>query len=98
MSTFREVHDQLMQARCRKAILVYLIEHIDENFIAPGGGQARLSILTDDKQRVPPEMFEAVVADTLNAELAALEEEVSRILSTQVEEKKEEPQAQEAVS
>lgn len=80
MPTFIELQTQLSTAKYRKAILLHLIEHIDENFRPVAGGEPKLKLLTDDKIPVPLEMFEAVAAATLSAEVDELDHEIAQIM------------------
>lgn len=84
MSTFNEMHSRLQQARYRKAILMHLIEYVDESFLHQAGTDPKHMLLTEDQQRVPAELFESVVADTLGAELQQLDAEIHQILGSEL--------------
>lgn len=84
MSTFNELSKRLSDAKFRKAVLVALIEHIDENFCPVGDSGPKSLLLTDEKLPVPVEMFESVVSDILSAEVEALDAEIAQINTTQL--------------
>ena len=98
MPTFHELSQRLGQARHRKAILLQLIEYIDEQFCPKGGQAPRKTLLTEEKLPVPVEMFEAVSSDTLTAEVEQLDQEISQILATQVGGKKTKKEEKESAS
>lgn len=84
MPTFNELQEHLAQARFRKAILLNLIEYIDENFCPSGGQQPQKTLLTDERLPVPVEIFEAIAADTLTAEVEQLDHAITQILNSQI--------------
>jgi hypothetical protein len=81
-TTFSELQQRLSDAKNRKAILLKLVEYVDENFLPNGGGEPKMLLLTDDKIPVPTEMFEAVVADTLTAEIQQVDQLMTTILAS----------------
>jgi hypothetical protein len=83
-TTFSELQNRLSDAKFRKAILLKLIEHIDENFLPNGGGEPKMLLLTDDKIPVPVAMFEAVVEDTLNAEVKQVDQVMNNIMTAPI--------------
>jgi hypothetical protein len=94
MATFTELHERLVAARNRKAVLQMLVEHIDNNFIPSGPAKAERVLLNDDRLAVPQEMFEAVIADTLDAEIEQLNQEITRITNTELAQKTATPKAE----
>jgi hypothetical protein len=82
MPTFSELQQQLTQAKQRKAILLMLIEYIDENFLPKGGQDPEQKLLDEDRLPVPLELLEAVAADTLTAEVAQLDAQINQIISS----------------
>jgi hypothetical protein len=81
-TTFSELQSRLTAAKQRKSILLMLIEHVDEHFLPQGGAEPEKKLLDDDKLVVPVEMFEAVAADTLTAEVQQLDAEINQIMSS----------------
>lgn len=81
-TTFSELQSRLTTAKQRKAILLMLVEHIDEHFLPQGGAEAEQKLIDDDKLVVPVEIFEAVCADTLTAEVQQLDAEINQIMSS----------------
>jgi hypothetical protein len=85
MPTFNDLAQRLSNAKFRKTVLTKLIEYIDENFVPPGDGkEAKNALLTDDQVRVPVELFESVVADTLTPELEQLDAEITQIMAAEL--------------
>jgi hypothetical protein len=81
MTTFLDLSTQISDARFRKAVLLHLVEYLDTNFRAVAGMPPVKVLLTDDKVTVPPQVFEAIVAEVLLAEAQFIEEDISRISS-----------------
>jgi len=89
MATFNDLNKRLVDARNRRAVLQMLVEHIDNNFLPTGPAKAERVLLNDERVPVPEAMFEAVVADTLAAEIQQLEQEIARIVSSELAQKSE---------
>ena len=81
MPTFQELQSRLKVAKDRKAILIYLLEHIDSTFLPVAGAVPSRLLLTDDKLPVPVEAFETLQSDTLSAEVQQLDQEIANILA-----------------
>jgi hypothetical protein len=88
MPTFSELQIELKKLQNRKAILTYLVEHIDDKFLAASGEEAKNKLLGTDGLPVPEEAFEILVDNTLNSELEQTDVEIQKILSTDVGPKK----------
>jgi hypothetical protein len=65
MPTFSELQIELKKLQNRKAILTYLVEHIDDKFLAASGEEAKNKLLGTDGLPVPEEAFEILVDNTL---------------------------------
>jgi len=94
MATFTELHARLVDARNRKAVLQMLVEHIDDNFLPTGPAKAERVLLNDERIPVPQAMFEAVIADTLDAEIKQLDQEIVRVTNTELAQKGAAPKAE----
>lgn len=96
MPTFQELMKRVVDAKHRKAIITKLVEYLDENFCPQGSEQPKMTLLDDDLVRVPVEMFEAVISDTLTPELEQLDAIIAQANATEmVEEKKDKKAAKE---
>jgi hypothetical protein len=85
--TFQELQKKLTSAKNRKTIILQLIEYVDTNFCPVAGKEPALKLLSDDRIPVPVEDFESFVADILTSEVQALDQEITRILDTALDEK-----------
>lgn len=84
MPTFNELQQRMSNAKFRKTILTYLVEHIDKTFVPASEGSTANVLLTDDQVKVPVEMFEAVIADTLSPEIQQIDQEIAHINGTEL--------------
>ena len=99
MATFNELSQRLVDAKNRKAVLQMLVEHIDDDFLPTGPAKAAKVLLNDERIPVPQAMFEAVIADTLAAEIQQLDQEIANISGSELAkkaEKKPEPEPKKA--
>lgn len=81
MPTFHELQQQLIDLRNRKAILMMLVEHIDQNFRSVAGKSPKNAIKTDEGSIVPELAIEEV-ASTLNEQVQTIEDQITTILNT----------------
>jgi len=81
MSTFQELQSKLATARYRKAILEYLVQHLDAEFRPSASTPSKKKLLTEDRREVPDDTFENEVAFLLE-DIQALNEEIATILAT----------------
>jgi len=84
MATFQELQGQLTVAKQKRAVIQYLIEHIDGNFRPIAGGEPKNKLMTDEKVPVPHTIFEAVVSELLLRADGDLEATVTSILSSSI--------------
>lgn len=84
MPTFQELNARVTAAKNRKTILLYIMEHFDENFLPIGSMEPKQKLLTDEKIVVPVQAFEDFMADTLSAEVQQLDQEIATILASNV--------------
>jgi len=93
--TFEEINNMLNEVRFQKAILTYLVSHLDTNFMPANGGPPEKVILTDDKVKVPEAALELVISN-LSSWLANCEGQEKAILAYPlvIEQKPQVPQEQ----
>lgn len=89
MSTFQELQQKLATAKYRKAILEYVVQHLDTDFRPTATTPAKKKLLTEDRREVPEEVFEAEVAFLLS-DIKDLGEEIDQINASTFSVKKEE--------
>lgn len=95
MPTFSELQEIVVKNRRQKAILLYLVEHVDTNFRPVMGGDPLKALLSDDKQKIPYEDFEACVTSVLLPKIEALDAEMQQLETMDFEAKPPEPAAPE---
>ena len=81
--TFQELQDQVNALRFRRVIVNHLVEHLDAEFLPNLDQQPKKALLTDEKVRVPVEIFEAVAADLTNW-LKSLSAEEQKLLASAI--------------
>ncbi len=81
MSTFAELQKNLLEARGRRAMLSFLADLLESEFLAPNvEAQPKKLILMDDKVPVPPNIIDTLVSDLLK-EVAELDEQITTIMN-----------------
>lgn len=65
---------------------MHVAEMMESEFLSDETGNAKKKLLTDEKQLVPEDVIDSFVNETLN-EVKFMEEEIQKILSTQLGEK-----------
>lgn len=81
MSTFQELQGKLSTAKYRKAILEYVVNHLDGEFRPSAAGPAKKKILTEERVEVPQGVFEAEVA-FLMEDIEELNKEIALIMAS----------------
>ncbi len=84
MNTFRELQQKFTTASFRAAIYTQLINHIESEFRSVAGNQPKKVLMTDEKIKVPDDMFEQVVKE-LHIEFEAVNKEIEQIMSSQIQ-------------
>lgn len=79
MTTFQEIHDQMVASINKKEILNHIVLHLEQTFVGGPGGKKVLQ--KDDKTLVPDAAFESVIKELLE-EIAGIEKELKKIAST----------------
>lgn len=81
MSTFAELQKNLLEARGRKAMLEFLADLLEADFLAPNAeAQPRKLILMEDKVPVPASIIDTLASDLLK-EVAELDEQIVSIMN-----------------
>lgn len=78
MSSFLTLQKELNEAKQRKAVLMYVADYLEAQFMAAGTLPASNFILSDDKVQIPQEAFDSVVASILE-EVADLDLIINKI-------------------
>lgn len=81
MPSFLDLQQTVTRSKVRRAILLHLVEYIDQNFRPVPGGDPRHALLTDDKQKVPYQDFEECIEEVIMPKIRDLDTELSHILS-----------------
>jgi hypothetical protein len=79
--TFRELQEKLHSIQQRRVVLNHIVEYLDNTF---GGAEPDKFLLTDKKERIGPEAFEAVVEGIILEGARALEAEEHEILNLSI--------------
>ncbi len=85
MPTFSELQHSHSQASFKKAVLTYLIEHIDENFRSVAGGDPKSYLKTDDGRAIPQEAFENVITEILLVGLSEQDRVLDELLRSNLQ-------------
>lgn len=80
MSTFKELQQRLMTAKFKSAVYQHLVDYLEAEFRPLSGADAKKVLMTDDKVRVPDEIFEQIVGEVCGG-LENVKREVEQILS-----------------
>lgn len=83
MSTFKELQDRLQSVRFKSTIYQHLIDHLETEFRPISGGSAKKVLMTEDKIKVPDDLFEQVIGD-LYIDLQDVDAEANQIMSQPV--------------
>jgi len=83
MPTFDELRSIVTENRRSRAIIQHLIDHIDETFRPTAGGDPKMVLLTDDKEKVPYSSFEEVIDFFLVPHMRTLEQEAATVTGTE---------------
>lgn len=82
MPTFVELSQQLAVLNERKAILLHLLEYIDDNFLPNAGSEPKKKLLGANNLAVPVSTFEDLAANMLTAEVEQIDQQIAVIEGT----------------
>ena len=89
MATFSEIQTKLRKFQSRREVLLCLVEYLDKDFRVAGGAKdpKKLLLITGTRDYVSQEDIETASAD-LAEEVADLDKEIQKILSSNINEGK----------
>lgn len=80
MATFKELKDKSEKLLNRKAVLNYLVGHVDDMFMGAGSNDKNV-LLRTDQMKVPKVAFDDVMTEMLN-EIKEIDTELTTISNT----------------
>jgi hypothetical protein len=84
MATLKEKMEELAKLRNKRAVLKYIVLHLDTTFLRPMEVSQKMVLLTDEKTPVPDIVFDEAIKGMLE-EVEQLDAQIESILEASIQ-------------